>query len=584
MKRSSRTLSKLATSSLALAAIISISSPLFAQQTIDVQNFRPALGPRAIYSVEGADTLDHMKPSAGVMLNYASQPLLLTLRRDGREKTLPVVDQQLGLNLMMGLGLFDFLQLDFVIPIYPVNDGDTSELYSDARAGEFGGLRSGDLALRLKGTILSSEAEDNDFGLAFALEGRLPTGDASTFVGDTTPVLTPKLIADLELGPVFLAANFGAALRSTEQVRNIELGSELVYGVGAEWRIMQGMVALGGELFGKTQLVGAAADEPLEFRGSPLEFLLGVKLHTPSGFSVTTGAGAGIIEGYGAPEFRAIIGITYVDKPQIEEEVAPADTDGDKITDDRDACPDKPEDLDGFQDEDGCPEEDNDGDQLPDDQDKCPDLAEDVDGFEDEDGCPDIDNDGDGIEDADDKCPDKAGVVEQGGCAPVAIMKMAPKRTFSKIILRAKNIELLEKVFFETSKATIKPESYALLDEIVALLNEYPQIKLVEVSGHTDSAGKAAANKKLSQERADAVVAYMVEKGVAAERLKSIGHGQTMPLVKPEKTDEDKAKNRRVEFNILEQDPILEKNLQTTGEPAAPDAATPEAEPTPETP
>jgi outer membrane protein OmpA-like peptidoglycan-associated protein len=96
------------------------------------------------------------------------------------------------------------------------------------------------------------------------------------------------------------------------------------------------------------------------------------------------------------------------------------DRDRDGIPDYKDECPDAPEDYDGFEDEDGCPDPDNDGDGIPDHLDKCPDLAEDFDGFEDHDGCPDPDNDGDGIPDDEDECPDEPedfdGYLDRDGC------------------------------------------------------------------------------------------------------------------------------------------------------------------------
>ena len=100
----------------------------------------------------------------------------------------------------------------------------------------------------------------------------------------------------------------------------------------------------------------------------------------------------------------------------------PGDRDGDGITDDLDRCPDLPEDIDGVQDEDGCPDEtlDRDGDGLADSVDRCPDAPEDADGFEDDDGCPDVDNDGDGVFDVVDRCPmepeDSDGFEDDDGC------------------------------------------------------------------------------------------------------------------------------------------------------------------------
>src|SRR5262249_25783383 len=94
------------------------------------------------------------------------------------------------------------------------------------------------------------------------------------------------------------------------------------------------------------------------------------------------------------------------EKP-VEGPKGPKDTDGDGINDDVDKCPQEPEDKDGFQDDDGCPDSDNDSDGIPDAADKCPNEPEDKDGFQDDDGCPDPDNDGDGVPDAQDKCPDQ---------------------------------------------------------------------------------------------------------------------------------------------------------------------------------
>lgn len=97
------------------------------------------------------------------------------------------------------------------------------------------------------------------------------------------------------------------------------------------------------------------------------------------------------------------------------------DADGDGIEDDKDACKNQPEDIDGYEDDDGCPDPDNDKDGILDADDKCPTLAEDPDGFEDNDGCPDLDNDQDGIPDSVDKCiniaEDFDGYQDNDGCA-----------------------------------------------------------------------------------------------------------------------------------------------------------------------
>ena len=112
-----------------------------------------------------------------------------------------------------------------------------------------------------------------------------------------------------------------------------------------------------------------------------------------------------------------------------------------------------------------------------------------------------------------------------------------------------KKLELLEKVYFDTSKTSIKPVSLPLLDEIAQVLVGNPQVKKVVVEGHTDNTGAAGFNTKLSQGRADAVKAYLVKKGVAADRLESKGFGPSQPIA-DNKTAKGREANRRVEFTI----------------------------------
>ena len=126
----------------------------------------------------------------------------------------------------------------------------------------------------------------------------------------------------------------------------------------------------------------------------------------------------------------------------------------------------------------------------------------------------------------------------------------------SKTRVTAQRIEIYEKVHFETAKAIIKPESYGLLDEVADAINTHQQIKLVEVAGHTDDQGGLDYNQELSQDRAQAVLDYLVNKGVSPSRLQAKGYGETR-TVDTNETESGRAKNRRVEFNILEQDTVI---------------------------
>lgn len=218
------------------------------------------------------------------------------------------------------------------------------------------------------------------------------------------------------------------------------------------------------------------------------------------------------------------------------------DTDGDGVPDSRDACPLQPEDKDGYLDDDGCPDPDNDADGIPDDKDACPNEPEDPDGFQDEDGCPDEDNDNDTVNDVDDLCPNTPGqpTGARPGCPDL-------------VVVTAREIRITQQIQFDTNKATVKPVSFPILDAVYDVLAANPRITL-EVQGHTDNVGAAAHNQKLSQQRADAVKAYLVKRGTPDARLVSKGYGMTQPLV-PNNSASNKALNRRVQFIRTEGNP-----------------------------
>lgn len=242
--------------------------------------------------------------------------------------------------------------------------------------------------------------------------------------------------------------------------------------------------------------------------------------------------------------FEWTIGLDLGAPPEETEPVPPPpptcpDPDNDGLCGDADKCPEEPEDKDGFQDTDGCPDPDNDTDAILDVDDKCPNDPEDMDSFEDTNGCPDPDNDQDGIPDTKDKCPivaeNKNGYQDLDGC-PDEIPKEATKFT-----------GVIEGIYFDYDKDTIKSTSEKTLQAALAVLNKFPDLNL-EVQGHTDSKGDDVYNMDLSQRRSEAVMKWFIAHGVAANRLKAVGYGETQPISTNE-TDAGRAKNRRVEFH-----------------------------------
>jgi outer membrane protein OmpA-like peptidoglycan-associated protein len=117
------------------------------------------------------------------------------------------------------------------------------------------------------------------------------------------------------------------------------------------------------------------------------------------------------------------------------------------------------------------------------------------------------------------------------------------------VVVTAQRIELNETVFFDSNKTTIQSKSFALLDEVATVILNNPQIKQIEVGGHTDGVGNDDKNLSLSLGRAESVVAYLVGRGVDKGRLTAVGYGETRPI-DTNQSEAGRARNRRVELVI----------------------------------
>jgi outer membrane protein OmpA-like peptidoglycan-associated protein len=211
------------------------------------------------------------------------------------------------------------------------------------------------------------------------------------------------------------------------------------------------------------------------------------------------------------------------------------DRDGDGVKDNVDRCPEVP----GPRENEGCPWGDKDGDGVTDNLDRCPNDP----GPKENQGCPWPDRDKDGIPDNIDKCPDVPGVPELMGC---------PRPVYKYVVVEKKQIRIKQKIHFAFGKATIRPVSYPILDEVADVIRQNAKIR-VRIEGHTDSRGGLKFNMRLSQRRANAVRGYLIEKGIAPHRLVARGYGPKRPL-ESNRTNAGRAANRRVEFHILEEE------------------------------
>jgi outer membrane protein OmpA-like peptidoglycan-associated protein len=598
-----------------------LSAPAAAQTTdgeFSVQRFDPAPGPRNYFSTRGARVEGQMAWSAGLVANYAADPFVVVSCKTqadcaaasavaGRTGNVHIVDKVITGDVLGSLTPIDRLQLGLKVPISFVH-GDGLGPTGLAVPGGLSGAGLGDLMLEAK---LRAYGEVKDtFVIGVSAFGTAPLGHATAkdhYIGDGSPIVGLRGIFDGKDGPWSFGGNLAGLYRSPGRVGSTTIGSEFRYGVGAGFEASP-VVRIILDGFGGTKFSSKNGTNSLEVDGGGIITPLG------SPIAVLVGGGAGAIEGVGVPTFRAILGVMYTSEAK--------DRDGDGINDNQDQCPTEPEDKDGYEDADGCPDRDNDGDTIQDKDDKCPNQAEDPDGFQDTDGCPDPDNDADGVDDAHDQCPDKKetkngfkdddgcpdepdkdgdgvadakdkcpdqaedtdgfedtdgcpdpdndgdgindeddecvdepetknGFKDEDGCPDSAPAAKAPAaEPEPKVELKKDRIEV-PPVAFAKNKDTILKESFSLLEQVVVILKKNAWVKKVRVGGHTDDRGGAAANMKLSERRAASVQKYLTDKGIAADRLEYQGFGQTVPVA-DNKTEEGRAKNRRVEFIITD--------------------------------
>lgn len=386
---------------LALALLCCLSSTAFAQAPTDrfsVNRFSPAPGTENYLAVEGAVTPGNMAISAGLLLDYAHQPLSLyeVSGPDNSDLGEPthVVSMLFTGNLMGAITFSDRIQIGLNLPLVY----SSGESWSATRPGEGpinipGGsaFAIGDPRLSAKVAIVGQGA--NGFNLAASAFGTGPLGQAiakDSFVGDGSLTAGIQVIPEFRADRFRFAANVGAVYRANQKLLSTEAGSDFTYGVAGSVAATP-LLNVVLEIAGSSRLSKEVDENPMEAR------IAGQLRQGDLVF--TLGTGAGIISGIGVPVFRALGGASWA--PQA------LDSDRDGVRDSDDNCPTESEDPDGVQDEDGCPDSDNDGDGVQDGTDRCPDEAEDPDGFEDQDGCADKDNDRDNIQDGYDSCPNE---------------------------------------------------------------------------------------------------------------------------------------------------------------------------------
>ncbi|QQR46378.1 OmpA family protein [Myxococcus xanthus] len=558
---------------------------------------------------------------AALLFDFNWRILALKL---GDEKLGDLLPYRLDAHLLFAYQLHERLELAVDLPVTLIQ-GDNFQLLRDAlNAPNFPGAAGvgrttlGDIRLLPRVHLL--DRETFPVGVSLVAEVRLPTGSASSFTGERGVLWAPRIALEQRFTalpvPIRVLGNVGVRLRPHAQYLNLLVDDELTLGAGAIAELPNmgrfTDVEAVAEMHLGTPLVRPFNFDQADTLKTPWEALVGAraKVWGNWGMELNVGRGINLSSGYGREALRVMFAVRY-DETFI-------DSDGDGVPDIRDRCPNEPEDIDGFQDGDGCPDPDNDGDGIPDGEDGCanekgpkhtkgcPDPNYDTDGdgvVDGEDacvdkpgpksnkGCPEDENDadGDGIPDKLDKCPDKPGPKDYDGCPDTDGDEVpdneddcpeqfgppenngCPYDSPPYVVVESDRIRIKGNVLFETGSAVIQKQSYPLLDEVATVLRKNPTLGPVLIEGHTDNRGSRALNMGLSDRRAKSVLEYLVAKGIARKRLSSKGFGFDNPIATND-TALGRAKNRRVDFRLVRAEAETEKKetVVPAGQPPPP--------------
>jgi len=539
---------------------------------IDTHLFRPAMDSKGLFAVNGTDILGAKDISFGLVLDYA-HVLLRTPFTSGHSQ---LIDNSFQGTLQFNYGIANQVVVGVDLPIdlmdgSPLGDAQSQALYANKWGPaklEFQGI--GFVAAHAKWRLTKVE---HGFGLAVGLQVGQGLGTAAANAGaDPGFWYWPQLMAEKRFGStgqLRLAINGGfrghILSDTTLPLRDgtYAEGNLATYGGGVSWRVLESL-----DLVAETYATYLLAGDAGSGVKASNEAVGGIKLFTERNSYLMLGGGVRYTGGFEAADQRVFLGFIF--EPSI------GDRDGDGIKDDVDKCPDDPEDFDGFQDADGCPDPDNDNDGILDVNDRCPNVPEDRDGDQDEDGCPDPDNDNDGIPDKLDKCPndpeDKDGFEDADGCPDPDndhdgipdVKDKCPNdpETFNgfqdedgcpdkgSVIIQDNNIVILDKIKFKTASAEILPESNKILDAVATTLAHHPEFTLVEVAGHADERASDEYNLKLTQDRVNSVVRALIGRGLQKSLLRSKGYGEYCPIDEGH-NETAWEQNRRVEFKIV---------------------------------
>ncbi|HYV66151.1 MAG TPA: OmpA family protein [Myxococcales bacterium] len=475
-----------------LAAALAVSAAARAQTVpvqpqFDADRFNPGAGSNDILSVGSASVPEHLDMHVSIFSSYARDPLRLIATGDPTQQVRLLHSQTL-LHVGGSIALLGRFELGMTLPMLVAQSATSNDLLGPLVAPGDG---IGDLRLVPKAQLWRSEL----LAIAVATPLTLPTGNGDAFLSHGSVTLAPELRIESDALPVRLVASSGIALRRGRDFANLTVGNALTYGLAGELPFS----LKGQRLAALATLVGEMELQQPGWVERPMELLAALRWLLPGNLQFTVGGGPGLTNGYGTPRYRVFAGIGFdpnravkTIQPKapilVQESPAPPPVAPAPAPHPIDVLPPMPERH---------------------AIDALPPLPE-----------------------------------------PHAVLALVAPADLQRTV-RDGHLALLAQVQFKHDDAAILPVSAPLLDKVVGLLRDSPDIHKVRIDGHTDGRGKPAHNRQLSQRRAEAVLRYLVAAGIDVSRLRAKGFGSGRPLV-PNDTASHRAKNRRVEFVVLD--------------------------------
>lgn len=487
-------LGRLAFTAVALLGLLA--RPAGAQQPRGflLQTYDPPPAGDRFFAVPDATTPGHRDLAAALVLSWATDPLLL--RVDG--VSVPggtLVHRQLWGFAQVSVGLGERFLVEATLPVALFQSGG-QPLPDLARVASAG---VGDLRLGGRWAL----AQLGGVAVAAALDLHLPTGSTAAFASDGEFRALPKLVAGGAVGAIDYGGELGWLIRPSKNQVITRTGAALTWAAAAAWRL--GEFRVGPELFGRAQFEGTTV--------SPLEGLLGGHW-SRDGWDLGLALGTGLNRAPGSAPVRVVTQVSW--RPSVREKALRAAAE--RAAAERAAAERTEAERTAAEARARAEREAAESAALE--------------------------------QAARERAEAERLAAERAEAERAAALKAAAAP--SHAVLTREKIEIDRSLEFETDQDVLRPGSEPVLRDVAAVLRAHPEVQRIRLEGHTDSQGAADHNTRLSERRAMAARRWLVEQGgIEAARLEAMGFGPSHPIA-PNDTAAGRAKNRRVEFKIVE--------------------------------